>query len=170
MNANALPHRLLRPLQTLTGLMLAGALLAAPVQAQEIYQAKSQTLYLPIYSHLWHGNLDKGGNPDKSYLSALVSVRNTDTKNPIKVLSARYYDTDGKLLKDFVPKVRTIPPLGTLELFIERREDEGGSGANFLIRWQAEATVNTPQVEAVHVDLYSTKALSFITSARPIAE
>lgn len=156
-------------IRCLAGLFLAGTM-TGHLAAQEAHLARAQTLYLPIYSHLWHGNLDRSGNPDKSFLSALVSVRNTDPKATIKVLSARYYDTSGKLLKDFVPSPRTVPPLGTLELFIERKEDEGGSGANFLIRWQAEGVVNVPRVEAVHVDLYGTKALSFTTSASPIAD
>lgn len=159
----------LRPLLAL----LAPLLLAGTVHAQEgPILAKGQTLYLPIYSHFWHGNLDKAGNPEKSYLSALVSLRNTDPKTPIRILSARYYDTGGKLLKEFVPAAKAVPPLGTLELFIERKESEGGSGANFVVRWQAEGTaaVNAPQVEALHVDMYGTRAVSFITTARPIIE
>jgi len=140
-----------------------------PAAAQEPPPASAgQTLYLPIYSDLWHGDLGNRNVPDKTALSALVSIRNTDPAQPIRILSARYHDTQGKLLRDFVPKVRTVPPLGTLELFIERSESEGGSGANFIIRWQAERPVNPPVVEAVHADLRNPRTVSFITVARPI--
>lgn len=142
---------------------------AAPVPAQEPPPPSAgQTLYLPIYSDLWHGDLGSRNLPDKTALSALVSIRNTDPAQPIRVLSARYHDTQGRLLRDFVPKVRSVPPLGTLELFIERAESAGGSGASFLIRWQADRPVNPPVVEAVHADLRNPRTISFITVARPV--
>lgn len=142
---------------------------AAAAWAQEpLPPSAGQTLYLPIYSDLWHGDLGSRNLPDKTALSALVSIRNTDPAQPIRVLSARYHDTQGKLLRDFVPKVRSVPPLGTLELFIERAESAGGSGASFLIRWQADRPVNPPVVEAVHADLRNPRTISFITVARPI--
>ncbi len=130
--------------------------------------SKGQTLYLPIYSHLWHGNTDRSGKADQAQLSALVSIRNTDSGKALRVTSAKYYDTDGKLLREFLPVARLIPPLGTLELLVERREAEGGSGANFIIHWQNEEAINPPLVEAVHADLYGLKPVSFITTARPI--
>lgn len=142
---------------------------AAAASAQEPPPPSAgQTLYLPIYSDLWHGDLGSRNLPDKTALSALVSIRNTDPSQPIRVLSARYHDTQGKLLRDFVPKVRSVPPLGTLELFIERAESAGGSGASFLIRWQADRPVNPPVVEAVHADLRNPRTISFITVARPV--
>lgn len=141
---------------------------AAATAQEPLPPSAGQTLYLPIYSDLWHGDLGSRNLPDKTALSALVSIRNTDPAQPIRILSARYHDTQGKLLRDFVPKVRSVPPLGTLELFIERAESAGGSGASFLIRWQADRPVNPPVVEAVHADLRNPRTVSFITVARPI--
>ena len=142
---------------------------AAAAMAQEAPPASAgQTLYLPIYSDLWHGDLGSRNQPDKTALSALVSIRNTDPARPIRILSARYHDSQGRLLRDFVPKVRSLPPLGTLELFIERAESAGGSGASFLIRWQADRPVNPPVVEAVHADLRNPRTVSFITVAGPV--
>ena len=142
---------------------------AAAAMAQEAPPASAgQTLYLPIYSDLWHGDLGSRNQPDKTALSALVSIRNTDPARPIRILSARYHDSQGKLVRDFVPKARVVPPLGAFELFIERSESEGGSGASFLIRWQADRPVNPPVVEAVHADLRNPRTVSFITVARPV--
>ena len=129
--------------------------------------SRGQTLYLPIYSHVWHGNI-KGRAPEKSLVSALVSIRNTDPEASIHVLSARYYDTAGKPLAEYVTTPRHVGPLGTLELYVERQESAGGSGANFLITWSADAPVNPPVVEAVHADIQGHRTLSFITTARPI--
>jgi hypothetical protein len=61
-----------------------------------------------------------------------------------------------------------VPPLGTLELFIERSESAGGSGASFVIRWQADRPVSPPLVQAVHADLRNPRTVSFITVARPV--
>jgi len=136
--------------------------------AEELSQG--QTLYLPIYSHIWHGNkIVDGKYPVKSQVSALVSIRNTSLKTPIRITTARYYSTDGKLLKEFLPKPVEIGAMGTLELFVERKESEGGSGANFIIHWDAASTTNPPVVEAVHADIKGGgPALTFITTARPI--
>ena len=141
----------------------------AAAKAQEpLPPSAGQTLYLPIYSDLWHGDLGSRKTPDKTALSALVSIRNTDPAQPIRVVSARYHDSGGKLLRDFVPKARVVPPLGAMELFIERSESEGGTGANFIIRWLADRPVNPPVVEAVHADLRNARTVSFITVSRPI--
>lgn len=148
---------------------LALVTLATPTKADEIIQsAKGQTVYLPVYSHLWHGNLNARGLPEILQLSALISIRNTDPVNPIRVLSARYYDTGGKALREFVPATKTLAPLATLELFVERREAEGGSGANFIIRWQSDTPVSAPVTEAIHADLNSVRTVSFVTTGRPI--
>ncbi len=137
--------------------------------AQEVRMLSSgQTLYLPIYSHIFFGNVGRSGTPSQVSLSALVSVRNTDPGRPLRVLSARYYDTDGKLLGERVSKPVVVVPLGTLELFIERNDLSGGSGANFIIKWDANAPINPPLVEALHVNMDGGKAVVFTTQSQPI--
>jgi hypothetical protein len=152
-------------------LLLSALLLcvSALVKAEELVLSRGQTLYLPIYSHVWHGDFEVEGRfPLKSQVSALVSIRNTSLVTPIKVLSARYYSTDGKLLKEYIPTPKSVTPMGTMELFVERKESEGGSGANFIIRWESGTPTNPPIVEAVHAELKSTHTLSFTTTAREI--
>jgi hypothetical protein len=144
-------------------------LLSLSASADEVQLSRGQMLYLPIYSTIWHGDTHPiKGEPMKSSMSALVSIRNTSMKTPIKVVSARYYNTDGKPIKEFVSAPKAIVPLGTLELFIEKSEAEGGSGANFLIQWEAASDTNAPIVEAVHIDNQASRPYSFITTARVI--
>lgn len=149
---------------------LFAALLAAgmPARAADTPALSAgQTLYLPVYSFLWHGNLKKG-YPDKTLVSVLVSVRNTDPKQAIRLVSARYYDTAGKQLHEYMTAPKTIPPMGTYELYVERQEKAGGSGANFLLVWQADNPLNPPVVEGVHADIQGHRTLSFVTGARPL--
>ncbi len=144
--------------------------LAASAWAQEsIALSTGQSLYLAIYSHLYHGDVHpKTGKPSETLVSTHVSIRNTDTTTPMKVTGARYYNTEGKLLREFLPRPQTIPALGTYELYVPRSDSSGGSGANFIIDWTAEKAINTPIVEALHADIREARTLLFVTTARPI--
>jgi hypothetical protein len=130
--------------------------------------SSGQTLYLPVYSHLYHGNPDKHGKPAETLVSTHVSIRNTDTQAPVRITHARYYDTGGKLVRNYIASPVTIPPLGTHEIFVPRTDTAGGSGANFLIGWTAETPANPPLVEALHADIREARTLMFITTGRAI--
>ena len=134
--------------------------------AQETRAAgRTQALYLPVYSHMLYGNLGKSGKASQVLLSTLVSIRNTDAKRPLRISSARYYDTHGKLLGERVPTPVLLPPLGTMELFVELNDASGGSGANFIIKWEAEPGINPPLVEGLHANMDGGKAVIFLTQA-----
>jgi hypothetical protein len=157
----------------LTRLRLSLALLSLFFAGQaaadaDLALSKGQTIYLPIYSHVYHGSYDRKGVADKLLLSAMISVRNRDPKRAIRITSARYFDTSGKLVREFVAQPKTLPPYGTLELFIERHDDSGGSGANFAVVWDAEAAANPPAVEAVHGALEGGRSVMFTTAGSPI--
>jgi hypothetical protein len=131
-------------------------------------RSAGQVLYLPIYSHVWHGEVDSKGQPTKTQVSVSVSIRNTDASKPIRITSAQYFDTDGRKLREYLPVARTIAPMGTYELFIPRNDDTGGSGANFVIAWKVDGGANPPIVEALHANLPAGRAIAFVTSARQI--
>lgn len=151
-------------------LAIASCCLAALATAQELLPLSTgQSLYLPIYSHLYHGDVHpRTGKPSETLVSTHVSIRNTDPVAGIRVVSARYYNTEGKLLREFLAKPQTIPPLGTHELFVARSDSSGGSGANFIIDWVADRPLNPPLVEALHADIREARTLLFVTTARPI--
>ena len=146
------------------------ALAAYSVTAQDTPALSAgQSLYLPVYSHLYHGEVSpKTGKPSETLVSTHVSIRNTDPKLAIRISSARYYNTDGKLLREYVPAPKTIPPFGTHELFVPRSDSSGGSGANFVIDWSAERPANPPVVEALHADIREARTLIFVTTGQPI--
>ena len=131
-------------------------------------RTNGQVLYLPIYSHIWHGEVDGNRQPMKTLVSVSVSIRNTDPSRPIRITSAQYFDTDGKRLREYIRVPRTIAPMGTYELFIPRSDDTGGSGANFVIAWRSDVSVNAPIVEAFHAHLPTGRSIAFTTSARQI--
>jgi len=145
--------------------LLFGLLAASAFAADEPALLSGQTLYLPVYSHVYHGDPGKDGKPAQTLVSTHVSIRNTDPQTPIRLVSARYYDTQGKLVRSYVGAPVTIPPLGTHEIFVPRTDTAGGSGANFLIVWSAETSAN---VEALHADIREARTLMFITTGQPI--
>lgn len=53
-----------------------------------------QTIYVPAYSHIYSGNSER-----PFLLTVTLSIRNIDPKNQIKIVTADYYETQGKLLK-----------------------------------------------------------------------
>lgn len=160
------PNLLLRRAAAIVSFMLVQSAFSADgIEAP----SKGQTVYVPIYSEIWHGNTGQSGTADRELVSALVSIRNTDSKYPIRVLAAPYYNTTGLPISDYVPTPRMVAPFATLELFVEHREKEGGSGANFAIRWDATALVSPPIIEAVHTRVQSGRTMVFISRGKPIS-
>lgn len=133
-------------------------------------KSTGQSLYLPIYSHIWHGDLSKPNQPDKTLVSVSVSIRNTDPAKSIRIRSAQYFDTQGKKLREYVTAPLTLGPMATYELFVPRSDDTGGSGANFVITWQSDKPANPPIVEALHANLPVGRSIAFTTTARPMPD
>ena len=127
-----------------------------------------QVLYLPVYSHIWHGEMDARGQPMKTLVSISVSIRNTDPVKSIRITSAQYFDTSGKKLREYLPSPKVIGPMATYEIFVPRSDDSGGSGANFVIAWKADTPASQPIVEGLHANLPAGRSIAFTTSARPI--
>jgi len=128
-------------------------------------RSTGQSLYLPIYSHIWHGEVNSDRKPMKSLMSVAVSIRNTDFSNPIQVTSAAYFDTAGRKVREYVTAPKTIGPMATHELFVPLSDDAGGSGANFVIVWKAERETSQPVVEAIHAALPAGRSIAFTSSA-----
>jgi hypothetical protein len=128
---------------------------------------QGQTVYVPAYSEVLHGNANADGKPDRWLLSAMLSIRNTDPKNSMTLRSIRYYDTNGDLVRDY-PAEKTLGPLATAEIFVEHKDKSGGSGANFLVVWNAPKPINAPIIETVHTNFFGTRSLVFTSAGQPL--
>ncbi|MEW6351926.1 MAG: DUF3124 domain-containing protein [Thermodesulfobacteriota bacterium] len=124
-----------------------------------------QTLYVPVYSHIYGGPSSRTLN-----LAATLSVRNTDPAETITVTGADYYDTAGRLVKKVLNVPAVLGPMSTWEFIVPEQDEEGGSGANFIVRWTAKKEVNTPLVEAVMISTRSGLGISFTSRGKPIRE
>ncbi len=156
-----------RGLRYITGLflvlMMVGALGSAGQAAEDIKLVRGQTVYVSIYSHIYSGL--KGRPFD---LAATLSIRNTDPKHPISIVAVKYYDSDGKLVKDYIDAPVKLNVLASTRYVIKEGEKEGGSGANFMVTWKSETDVNPPIIEAVMIGTRSGQGISFVCQGQVI--
>ena len=125
-----------------------------------------QTVYVPICSHIYHYN----NQDDVMNLSATLSIRNTDLTNSIIITSVRYYDSDGKLIRQDIKSPVELKPLASTNFFIAANDTIGGSGANFIVEWVAEKTVYEPVIEAVMISTSSSQGISFVSPAKVLKQ
>lgn len=125
-----------------------------------------QTLYVPIYSHVYHYNSQENA----INLSATLSIRNTDLKHSITITSVRYYGTEGQLIRQDVTQPIELKPLASTDFFIAADDTSGGSGANFIVEWVADQTVYEPIIEAVMVSTSSSQGISFVSPGKVLTQ
>ncbi len=130
---------------------------------QEISLSLGQTVYVAIYSHVYSG--DKARPFD---LAAILSIRNTDMSYPVTIVSAKYYDTDGKLLREYLIEPLQLKALASMRYIIDESDRSGGSGAKFVVKWKSENKVNPPLIESIMVGTHSGQGISFTSRGQVI--
>jgi hypothetical protein len=133
--------------------------------ASELKTAKGQLVYVPIYSHIYSGDREH-----PFYLAATLSIRNIDPKHAITLLAADYYDSEGKLIKKVIEKPTAIKSFASMRFVIKESDKIGGSGAGFIIKWQAEQSVNAPIIESVMIGTQTQQGISFTSRGQVIGE
>ena len=127
--------------------------------------SKGQILYVPVYSNIYSGPKKIPFN-----LATILSIRNTDMSNSIKIIAADYYDTKGKLIRKYYPQPIILAPLESTDIFIPEEDTAGGSGANFIVRWNSQKEVNVPVIESVMIGMKSGQGISFVSPGQEIKE
>jgi len=140
------------------------ALPAAQGSSGEVL-SKGQLVYVPVYSHVYHGDYAK-----KMLLTGILSIRNTDPAHGITITKADYYDSEGNLLKGYLSQPLTLKPMASTRFIVKESDTCGGSGANFLVKWQAETEVNEPLIEGVMIGTAGQQGISFTSRGKPIKE
>ncbi|MGD9085093.1 MAG: DUF3124 domain-containing protein [Desulfobacterales bacterium] len=144
--------------------LLAGLVSGARAESSVALSA-GQTVYVPIYSHIYSG---LKGRPFE--LAATLSIRNTDPKHPITLMSVKYFDSEGKLVKEYLEKQSELKAMATTRYILPEGDTTGGSGANFLVKWKAAAKINPPLIEGVMIGTRSGQGISFVSRGQVISE
>ncbi|MDR4509734.1 MAG: DUF3124 domain-containing protein [Candidatus Brocadiaceae bacterium] len=119
----------------------------------------SGSTYLSVYSQIYSTTEHKTFD-----LTATISMRNTNREDTIFIEKAEYFNTKGKLIRTYFSKPIYLAPMETVEIVIDQRDKEGGTGANFIFDWKIKPSSNEPLFECVMVSTY----LSFTTNGKRI--
>ncbi|RDD30889.1 hypothetical protein CR161_09355 [Prosthecochloris sp. ZM] len=125
--------------------------------------SKGEVLYAPAYSHIYSINGDR-----LFQLTVTLSIRNIDMKHGITIVAVDYYDSQGKLLKHYIQQEVELDPLKSLRFVVPQLDKTGGSGASFIVKWQADRFVNSPIVESIMIGTQSQQGVSFVSRAKEI--
>ena len=140
------------------------ALATAPAAAQPL-KVKSQTLYVPVYSHIYSGDRER-----PTYLAATVSIRNTDPVHAIQLEVVDYFGSEGNLIRRYLENPITLKPMASTRYVVSESDKTGGSGANFIIRWKSDQPVNPPIAEGIMISTASQLGISFTSRGQVIKE
>ncbi|WP_167321384.1 DUF3124 domain-containing protein [Syntrophobacter fumaroxidans] len=138
--------------------------LAQPASA-EVKLLRGQTVYVPAYSHIYHGDREV-----PFYLTVTLSVRNTDPEHPISITAVEYHDNDGKLLTNYLKAAVKLAPMGSIHYIVKESDRSGGAGANFIVRWRSESKVTEPLIESVMISTATQQGISFTSRGQAVRD
>jgi len=114
------------------------------------------TVYVAAYS-----TVRSGAGKGKVDLATTLSIHNISTERPLNILRVDYFDTAGNLLHRYLSKPIGIRPFGTVEVFVPAEHTRGGTGANFVVEWTANARVPEPLIETVMIGSAGAQGIAF---------
>ena len=127
--------------------------------------SKGQMVYVSAYSNVYSGPRK---NPFQ--LATMLSIRNVDMSAKLKVTTIDYYDNDGRIIRRYLTAPLVLGPLASHHIYLEESDTKGGFGANFIVKWSSDATINTPIIESVMIGATSGQGISFVSPGQEIKE
>ncbi len=115
--------------------------------------------YLSVYSEIYSETEHRTHN-----LTSTISMRNTNLRDTIYIRKAEYFDTHGNAIRTYFDFPIHIKPMETVEIVIDEKDQEGGTGANFLFHWSIKPNVHEPYFEGVMISTSGQQGLSFTTN------
>ena len=118
--------------------------------------------YVPAYSHLYisENNYVK--------LSISLSIRNTDLTKDLYIESIDYYNTEGKLVKQYLSQPHILKPMASIDYVITLEDMTGGNGAKFLVNVATKNKTSIPIIQAIMTNTFGNSYLSFLTEGQII--
>lgn len=144
-------------------LVIMGVLPGHGNASSTINLSMGQSVYVAIYSHIYHGNSDKTFD-----LTAILSIRNTDLEQKITIISVDYFDSNGDFLKNYIKKPISLKNFGSIRYIVKSKDRTGGSGAKFIVKWESTQPVNPPLIESIMISTRSSQGISFISRGQVI--
>lgn len=129
------------------------------VTSEDYKKLKSINTYLPIYSDIYSMSEEKTRN-----LTVTVSIHNMNLNDTLFIVKADYFNSKGDLVRNYVDKPIFLRPMETADIVIHEMDDEGGTGANFLVEWkEKDSLFHAPLIEGVMISTNGQQGISFTT-------
>ncbi len=126
---------------------------------------KGQTVYVPAYSHIYHGNRESA-----LLLTITISIRNISPTRSMTVTAVDYYDTQGAVVKKFIAAPLVLGPLGSERFVVPQNDEAGGSGANFIVKWHSAEALSPPIIETIMIGTQNQLGVSFTSRGQAISK
>jgi hypothetical protein len=117
-----------------------------------------ELVYVPVYSSVYHHRQN-----GEYFLTSTLSVHNIHLAGPIWLTAVNYYNTLGQRVREFVPEPLLLKSLETKQFVIPPTDKTGGTGANFIVKWEADVVMPSPKIEALMISTASQQGISFLT-------
>lgn len=127
--------------------------------------SKGQTVYIPIYSHIYSGDRERPVN-----LTATLSIRNTDPVGSITIVAVNYHDSEGNPVTAYINEPVRLKPLASVRFIVKESDTRGGSGACFLVKWNAAKPASAPLMEGIMISTRSQQGISFVSRGQVVEE
>lgn len=123
---------------------------------------KHKTIYVPVYSHIY--------TAENKYeqMGITLSIRNTDFQSNLLIEKVDYYNTQGKLVENYISQTHILKPMASTEFLVNLTDMRGGVGANFIIKWSSNKKLSEPIFQAIMVNRSGNKSFSFVTNGHTI--
>lgn len=115
-------------------------------------------IYVPIYSDIYIRKSNQS-----ALLAATLSIRNTSYQDTLYISKIDYFNTEGDLVRSYLDGMISLSPMGTINYVIERDDDSGGSGANFMVSLSANSKQIKPLIQAIMIGHDGNIGFSFST-------
>lgn len=149
----------------LTGLLTVFA--GPPAWAEDVsnpcMRATSETVYVPALSRI-HTQ-----ERDKQPLASTLVIHNIDPIHSIELTAVSFHDETGNQVEAFLAAPLELGPFASADFLTEIRDDRGGIGANYLLKWTSKNASCSPEVMAIMIGGNGTHGISFSLSGRVIS-
>jgi hypothetical protein len=136
-----------------------GSLIAMPSEILGV----SGAFYVPVYSSV---SISQG--KVRADFSVTLSIHNASETRPLVLRRIAYFDTNGKMVENYLKAPVALKPFSTVEVFVPTTDVRGGTGANFVVDWAATGEIAEPVVEALMFGGLGSGHYAFISQGRPL--
>jgi hypothetical protein len=74
------------------------------------------------------------------------------------------------VIEEYLTGSFALAPMASTEVIVRQFDTRGGSGANFLVQWVAETTVNEPIIEAIMAGTMGNYSFAFARPGRVVQQ